>query len=118
MPEGQYTGSRKSYTYTSDDGQKYRLVLDSTLAEVAGVNLPPSTQTDGGFPKPIRFKPRGVYWQGELDGTTRRKFLVCNLPSTLYGASISTELTIDGVAGKTTGRRGEKLSFPPLETSI
>lgn len=115
MPEGQFTGSRASYVYTSDTGALYVLQLDETLGDLTGVDLDAFDPGSPGAatPKPTRFSPRGVYWQATATGFEgKRKFLVCGTTdATLYDSNVRQTLTIDGVAGTTTGRRGEKLSF-------
>lgn len=111
MPEGQFTGERCAYVYIMDNGDAIQLVLDRTIAEVIGSGLVLAVADDGSAAKPINFKPRGVYWQGELDGKQKRKFVPCSFPSPLYGQNVSASVTIDGVVGRTTGRIGEKLSF-------
>lgn len=115
MAEGQFTGTRSQYVYTNDGGGKYVLLLDDTLATLTGTGLTAYDPANpgGATPPPRRFKPRIVYWQGtQADFTTKRKALVCGTTSgTLYTSVASQTLTIDGVAGKTTGRRGEKLTF-------
>jgi hypothetical protein len=119
MPEGQFTGRRKAYIYTMDDGETDILLsLDETLASVAesGLLLADAQSAEDSDPKPLRFEPRGVFWQGTLDGRIVRKFLVCgNTDATLYTQNTSQEVTIDGVDGKTTGKKGEKLSFVRIE---
>lgn len=111
MAEGQFLGARKAYVYTSDDGTtEYVLSLDETLATLTGVDLENYTGQDGVIPAPKRFKPRKVYWQSN-DGKYRKKITCGTTDSTLYKANKSTTLTIDGVAGATTGRVGEKLTF-------
>lgn len=117
MPEGQYSGQRKSYIYESDAGKKYILLLDSTLASLANTGLVEATTENAATatPAPKRFKPRVVFWQGTLNNRTVRKALVCgDVTATLYAKDTSQDVTIDGVAGSTTGRRGEKLSFVAL----
>lgn len=117
MPEGQYSGQRKSYIYESDAGKKYILLLDSTLASLANTGLVEATTENAASatPVPKRFKPRVVFWQGTLNNRTVRKALVCgDVTATLYAKDISQDVTIDGVDGSTTGRRGEKLSFAAL----
>ena len=117
MPEGQYSGQRKSYIYESDAGKTYILLLDSTLASLANTGLVEATTANAATatPAPKRFKPRVVFWQGTLNGRVVRKALVCgDVTSTLYAKDTSQDVTIDGVAGSTTGRRGEKLSFVAL----
>lgn len=111
MAEGQFTGERCAYVYVMEDGTPIQLVLDRTIAEVVGTGLVLAQADDGSVSKPINFTPRGVYWQGELDGKQKRKFLPCSFPSPLYGNNVSAPVTIDGVVGRTTGRVGEKLSF-------
>jgi len=104
-----FTGSRSKYVYESDGGGNYSLLLDEELSAIAGTALVAQTNQTGVTPKPQRFKPRGVYWQGD---TGQRKFLVCGkADAALYATNSSTTLTIDGVAGKITGRTGERQSF-------
>lgn len=120
MPEGQYSGQRKSYIYESDAGKKYILLLDSTLAELTGTGLVAATSgnTADAVPAPKRFKPRVIFWQGTLNSRTVRKAIVCgDVTATAYAKDTSADITIDGVAGSTTGRRGEKLSFVKLEAA-
>lgn len=114
MPVGQFTGTRGKYVYTSDAGDDYILELDDTLAALSSTLTAfdpanPGTAT----PAPRRFSPRGVYWQGTASGFEgKRKFVVCGDTSdTLYNTSLRQALSIDGAAGTTTGRRGEKLTF-------
>lgn len=117
MPEGQFLGTRTTYNYLMDDGTtEVQLTLDTTIGGIAGTGLSPATNGDGSIPKPQRFEPRGVYWEGTLNGSKKRKFIPCNRTSTLYAGNVSANVTIDGVVGQTTGRRGEKLSFNKLVT--
>lgn len=115
MPLGQFLGPRQKYVYTMDSDVEVVLTLDATLGGLANTGLTvfdPATPGDA-VNAPRRFKPRGVYWQGTATGFEKsRKFLVCGDPAaTLYASQVSQAVTIDGVAGKTTGRRGEKLTF-------
>jgi len=116
MPVGQFVGPKKKVQYESDSGDVYILLRDETLAGVAGVGLvdsDPATDPDSS-PAPRGFKPRGVYWQSNDDQTPpgARKFLICGTPlAALYATSAGAAVTVDGVAGRTTGRRGETLSF-------
>lgn len=115
MPEGQFTGARAVYEYISDNAAVYLLQMDETIGSLSELGLTKATTDTTGIPAPKRFKPRGVYWQGELDSKVRRKFLVCSSTSSLFQSDNSSELTIDGVQGSTTGRTGESLSFLRLE---
>lgn len=117
MPEGQYSGARQSYVYETDSGEAYILLLDKTLGDLADTGLVPATAdaAAGATPAPKRFKPRVVFWQGTLGGRTVRKQVVCGtVTAALYASDVSQALTIDGAAGSTTGRRGEKLTFVKL----
>lgn len=117
MPEGQFSGTRSTYIYETDADTKYLLTLDDTLAGLANTQLVKATTANAAdaTPPPKRFKPRVVFWQGTLDGGLVRKALVCGkASSTLYNKATSQSLTIDGVSGSTTGRRGEKLTFPAI----
>lgn len=111
MPEGQFSGSRSKYEYTSDSGAVYKLTLDDTLGGITSLGLTAAGATSTATPKPTGFKPRVVFWQGELDGEPKRKELVCASTSVLYATASSSSLEVDGVTGIITGRRGEKLTF-------
>ena len=111
MPEGQFTGPRKVYEYTMDSGTSIQLALDETNGSLTGTGLTLAGATSTAGFAPPRFKPRGVYWQGDLNGSIKRKFITCNAGAALYNQNVSQALEIDGVPGKTTGRRGEKLSW-------
>lgn len=114
MPEGQFSGPKSEYIYVLDNGGRIKIKLDPQL-NVANSGLVAYDAENPGtlVAKPDRFKPRGVYWQGTASGFEgRRKFLVCGtVGSTLYTAQSSTVVTVDGAAGKTTGRRGEQQTF-------
>jgi hypothetical protein len=118
MPEGQFTGERGVYLYTSDGDNVYLVQTDKTLGDLTETGLVAATTGNVGDASsmPKRFKPRVVYWQGELDGKQVRKKLVVNRNSDLVSATTPTAITIDGVAGTTTGRRGEQISFLSLPT--
>lgn len=113
MPEtGQRIGRKDRYTYVADDGQKFALKLDITLATAGAQGLVPTTTADGATNKPTNFTPRGVHWQADIAGQAPiRKFLVCNADAALYTAVTQTTVTIDELEGYTTGRRGEKLTY-------
>lgn len=106
MPTGQTLGPRRYFLYTADDANTYSLLLDETLGVAGGLTL-----NDTNPPPPRRFKPRGVYIEATIAGAVARKFLVTSENSALYATDNSTSVTIDGTAFKTTGRRGEQMSF-------
>lgn len=115
MPEGQFLGSRGNYVYTSDTDEQYIITTDATLGALTGAGLTVFDPANPGesTPSPKRFQPRGVYWQATAAGFIgKRKFLICGTTdATLYDSSVRQTLTIDGVAGVTTGRRGERQTF-------
>jgi len=115
----QRLGSRSYYTYTSDSGDDYNLLLDDTMATLPGTGLVLEAANSDSSPPPRRFKPRGVFWESNTQGLSS-KFIVCGtVGSTLYSQNSSTSVTIDGEAGRTTGRKGEKVSYggnPPTTT--
>lgn len=111
MAVGQFLGPRKNYVYTADNGStEYVLNLDETLGSITGCDLEIYTGQEGVSPAPKRFKPRIVYWESD-DGKYRKRLTCGTTDATLYATNSSTNLTIDGVSGKTTGRVGEKLTF-------
>lgn len=120
MAEGQFLGQKDSYVYTSDNGTQFAIRRDRTLilGEATGLTLY-AEGSEFAFPLPRGFRMRGVYWQGLLDTRIVRKFLVCGtLDATLYATDSSTNLTIDGVPGVTTGKRGEKQAYVKRSVTI
>lgn len=114
MPEGQFSGSRSRYVYTNDSGDDYILRLDDTLAALSTTLTAFDPANPGtAVKKPDGFKPRGVYWIATATGFEgRKKFIVCGDGSdALYDTTTGATLTVDGVAGRTTGRKGESLTF-------
>lgn len=119
MAEGQFSGRRRPYLYTSDSGEVFLLLKDETVGDIAGSGLVRATTANIGNASavPKRFEPRGVYWQGELNNRVVRKFITCAATGTLYVGNVPQALTIDGVAGSTTGKRGEQLTFVSIPTA-
>jgi hypothetical protein len=104
---GNTLGPRNYYLYTSDSGATYSILTDADLASAGGLVL-----DDTNPPAPRRFKPRGVYAEGTVDGVLRRKFIIIgDAANAAYAADASSDLTIDTATFSTTGRRGEQLSF-------
>lgn len=109
---GNLIGERAKYKYTMDDGTVIKLRLDKTLGDLAACGLSAVTTADNAGNKPTNFKPRVVYWQHvQADGTINRKQLVCSAASDAFNSVDNFNITIDGLAGQTTGRRGEQISF-------
>jgi hypothetical protein len=117
MAEGQYTGVRATYIYETDDGRKILISTDKTLGDIPNNGLIAATTGNSGEAgaKPSRFEPRVVFWQGTGENIGKKKRIICgDVTASLYASSISQALTIDGIAGVTTGKRGEKLTFLKL----
>lgn len=103
---GNTLGERRYYAYESDTNVSYSYLTDKDLGDAADQVL------DDTFPPfPRRFKPRGVYVQGEVDGKIVRKFLICGDREDALYTDGSQSVTIDSATFKTTGRRGESLPF-------
>lgn len=100
-------GARGRYVYTTDTGVDYTVETDTDLATAAGLAAVGATEPPL---KPSNIKPRVVFVQATVAGAIRRKELIVNADSTLFTDSRQT-VTIDGTAGQTTGRRGERVSF-------
>lgn len=109
MPEGQYTGEKACYVYVTDTNDNFIVLTDKTLGDLPEAGLTPFTNQDAVNP-PRRFEYRRVFWQGVLDGRTVRKSLIVNTAGALWDDS-SNQVTIDGVDGSTTGRKGERLTY-------
>lgn len=110
MPEtGNKLGSRSWWLYTDDTGETYSTQLDDTNAEVMGFE-----KNDENPNLPRRFTMRGVYAENAAGD---RKFLPApTADSDVYSSNISITLDIDGEEWKTTGRKGEKLSYARNKT--
>lgn len=105
-------GARKKYKYTMDDGTIIKLRLDETLGDLASCGLTALATGDNAGNKPVNFKPRVVFWQYvAADGKISRKELVCAPTAPAFVSVDNFTLTIDGLQGQTTGRRGEQISF-------
>lgn len=117
MAEGQFLGPKGKFVYTADDGRLFLMRMDISLVlSNSGLEAYDPATHAAAQNAPKRFKPRVVFWRGTLtSGAITRnvaKALVCGKNSaTLYTYTSPLSITIDGVDGATTGRRGEKLSF-------
>lgn len=105
---GNVLGGRSYYGYTSDSGDNYSILMDDSLAAAVGAVL----NTLNPSP-PRRFRPRGVYCEALTAGGLKRKFIVIPTPAAAeYATNTTTQVEIDGLNFQTTGRKGERLSFP------
>jgi hypothetical protein len=103
---GNTLGERRYYKYTSDKDVNYSYLTDQDLGTAVSAEL-----NDTFPPMPRRFKPRGVYAQATINGKLVKKFLVIGATTNTAWADKSTTITIDSQSFKTTGRRGESLTF-------
>lgn len=101
-----------AFDYVLDNGNTVQLVLSETLDTVSELMINLTNESSTAPSAPPRFEPRVVYWV-ENGGQNRRRELVCNAASPLFQANTSMSLSLGGVAGRTTGKRGERLTFPP-----
>lgn len=107
MADGNLLGSRRYYAYTSDTGAQYKFQTDLDLGEAVGATL---NDTLPNLPR--RFKPRGTFVQGVVDGRRVRKFLICpTADNEVYSADVSQVVPVAGVNFFSTGRKGEQISF-------
>lgn len=114
MGLGQFSGSRDKYVYTADNGDQYVLTLDTDLVIVGSGLIPYDPVTNAAATSPPKgFRPRVVFWQATAVGFEgKRKALVAGVPADdLYSPSTPQTFAVDGVAGVTTGKKGERLSF-------
>lgn len=114
MPDGQFLGTRGKYVYTDDGGKDLILTVDNSLAAISTTLSAFDPANPGtAVPAPRRFKPRGLWWQGTAAGyTTRRKFIIIgDISEGKYGVNVPAAFQIDGIDGKFTGRRGEKMTY-------
>ena len=114
MGLGQFSGSKDKYVYTSDSGKNYILTLDTDLVIVGSGLIPYDPVTNATATSPPKgFRPRVVFWQATAVGFEgKRKSLIAGVPADdLYSLDAPQTFTIDGVAGTTTGKKGERLSF-------
>lgn len=114
MADSQFLGEKGDFIYVDDTGQEIKIKRDLDLAVLnTGLTaFDPAVNTTA-IGKPLGFKPRGVWWESTEPGFEgRRKFLICGAPNAaLYASSVPVAQTIAGVAGVTTGRRGESLRY-------
>lgn len=104
-----------------DDGTIIKLRLDATYGDLAACGLDALTTADNAGNKPTNFKPRVVYWQSspftldadgnQIEQTVVRREFVCDANSDAFTSPDQFSITVDGIAGQTTGRRGEVISF-------
>lgn len=105
---GNILGRRSYYRYTSDTGTNYSILTDDTLAAAVGLVADASNPAP-----PRRFEPRVLFVEFNSNAGVKRKELVIgDTTQANYSSNVSTDVVIDGVTFSSTGRKGEKLSFP------
>lgn len=106
-----FFGPKKKVLYVSDGGATYGIWVDADLLAAPfadGLGLNEDTAGTAASP-PQRFKPRRVHWQAD-DGSAK-KSIISNPGGTWYESVTRKAATLGGVAGKVTGRTGEKLTY-------
>lgn len=106
---GNVLGGRSWYAYTGDSGASYSIQMDDSLAAAVGAVL-----NDSNPAPPRRLEPRVVYCEAQVsNGDVKRKALIIPTPDGAeYATDTTTTITIDGLVFQTTGRTGERLTFP------
>lgn len=114
-------GPKKKYKYIMDDGTVIKLRLDATYGDLAATGLSALTTADNAVNKPSNFTPRVVFWQsnptqddgagGTQENPVVRRSFVCAADSPAYTSVDQFSITVDGIEGQTTGRKGETVSF-------
>lgn len=106
---GNILGGRSWYAYTGDSGESYSIQMDDSLAEAVGAVL-----NDSNPAPPKRLEPRVVHCETVVTGgLLKRKSVIVPTPDGAeYATDTTTTITIDGLAFQTTGRTGERLTFP------
>ena len=114
MADSQFLGPKEDFVYVTDTGTIIKMKRDPDLCPLGtGLAAFDPANPGGAVSKPLGFSPRGVYWQSTAAGFEgRRKFLICGTAAAaLYQSDAPQAQEIGGVAGVTTGRRGEQQRF-------
>lgn len=107
---GNTLGRRGSYRYLDDTETEYAIVTDTDIA--AAGEFPVAT---AGLPSlPRRSRMRYVLATAVDDPLVRKRIWCASPASNLYDAPGSTTFTLDGRQFVTTGRVGERFSYPPV----
>lgn len=120
MAEGQELGPKATYIYVTDSGDSYVIMRDNdlSLSSITGLVLYTEGSPDlDNLPRGL--KPRGVHWVAYSGNRLIRKFLICGTTdATLFLLKGSAPVTIDGVRGFTTGKRGESKRLARRSASV
>lgn len=115
MPAG-IRGQSVKVRYTTDTGVNIALSVPKYIADIPGTGLGTPDGTEGA--KPARFKPRVVFWEAIVanvdptkPGQLIRRQIPFNAGALIIAANATVPVTVDGINGDTTGRRGEKLTY-------
>ena len=113
MAEGQFTGKRCAYKYTSDSSIVYLISYNSLLGDLSGNGLTRATTGENIPRKPKRLYPRVAYWLATVDERMIHKQLIIGTKTAAYyDSTVVQMLTIGGITGKITGTRGERIRKP------
>jgi hypothetical protein len=106
---GNILGGRSWYSYTADSGQVFSIQMDDSIAASVGAVLDDTNPSP-----PKRLEPRVVHCEAVVTGgiIKRKSVVVPLISAAVYATDTTATITIDGLAFQTTGRTGEKLTFP------
>lgn len=108
---GNRLGPRSFFTYTTDNGEEFKILQDESVANAvgntaAGSSLP-RLATSGTIPVECRY----ILLQGVSDTSIKKKVIIGDSDNALFNSLNSQQVTINNVAFTTTGRVGEKASW-------
>lgn len=104
---GNTLGERRYFKYTDDGGEEYRYQTDETLGTAMGAELNDSLPD-----LPKRFKTRKVHMVATIAGEEVAKSVTApTSDNTAYAANGPSNVVIDTVTFRTTGRTGEKRTW-------
>jgi len=104
--QGNVTGIRKAFVYTTDFGVSYNALLDNSVSVAAG-NV---ASTNGALPVlcPSKYiQPRYLNVQAKTDPAIRKRITIGDPANALFASNAASEFTINGVVFVVTGRVGE-----------
>lgn len=112
---GNRLGPRKTFTYTNSAGVTFNIRLDESVGTAVGN----TASTNGALPIlcPSRFlEPRYILLQLDSDPAVRKTAIIGDVANSLFASTAASEVTINGVLWKVTGRVGEKSSTLPVDS--
>lgn len=108
---GNRLGPRSFFTYTTDNGEEFKVLQDESVANAvgndpAGTGLP-RLATSGTIPVTCRY----VLLQGVTDESIKKKVIIGDPDNEIFNTLSASTVTINNVSFVTTGRVGERASW-------